>query len=69
MVGSIHIQLATSASSVDPGGPHAAKKTAYARLDRVVERVDSLLRQRISGLEELTIQTGEAQIYLKTSVH
>ncbi len=41
----------------------------YARIDRVVERVDALLRQKISGLEELTIQAEEAKIYFKTSVH
>lgn len=40
----------------------------YARMDRVVERVDSLLRERITGLEELTIQTEEAKVYFKTSV-
>ncbi len=29
-------------------------------LDRVVERVDTLLKKRIRGLEELTIQVGES---------
>jgi zinc transporter 5/7 len=28
----------------------------FTKADRVVERVDTLLRQKISGLEELTIQ-------------
>lgn len=32
----------------------------YTRLDRVVERVDTLLKEKIPGLEELTIQVEEA---------
>ncbi|KAJ7918716.1 cation efflux protein [Mycena leptocephala] len=59
LIGSIHIQLAPSASSFDPSGPHSNQRPTYAKLDRVVERVDSLLRRRISGLEELTIQVEE----------
>ncbi|KAF9078123.1 cation efflux family-domain-containing protein [Rhodocollybia butyracea] len=59
LIGSIHIQLAPSAAGFDPHGPHSAVKTTYTKLDRVVERVDSLLRQKISGLEELTIQVEE----------
>jgi hypothetical protein len=31
-------------------------------MDRTVECVDTLLRSRISGLEELTIQVEEGQI-------
>lgn len=60
LIGSIHIQLAPSASSFDPSGPHSNQRRTYAKLDRVVERVDSLLRRRISGLEELTIQVEES---------
>ncbi|KAJ6504837.1 cation efflux protein [Mycena vitilis] len=60
LIGSIHIQLAASASSYDPSGPHSNQRRTYAKLDRVVERVDSLLRRRISGLEELTIQVEES---------
>ncbi|KAJ7026271.1 cation efflux family-domain-containing protein [Mycena alexandri] len=60
LIGSIHIQLAPSASSYDPSGPHSNQRRTYAKLDRVVERVDSLLRRRISGLEELTIQVEES---------
>ncbi|TFK39380.1 cation efflux family-domain-containing protein [Crucibulum laeve] len=56
VIGSIHIQLAPSDSSHDPTGPHTNQRTTYTRLDRVVERVDSLLRTKIPGLEELTIQ-------------
>ncbi|KAG5645716.1 hypothetical protein DXG03_005411 [Asterophora parasitica] len=56
VIGSIHIQLAPSASSFDPGGPHSSQRTTYTRLEPVVERVDALLRQKIPGLEELTIQ-------------
>ena len=56
LIGSIHIQLAPSGSSYDPAGPHSSRGTTYSRVDRVIERVDTLLRQKISGLEELTIQ-------------
>lgn len=59
IIGSIHIQLAASASSFDPHGPHSSQRTIYTRLDRVVDRVDALLRQKIPGLEELTIQVEE----------
>jgi len=61
LIGSIHIRLSPSASSFDPGGPHSAQRTTYTRLDRVVERVDALLRQKIPGLEELTIQVEEGK--------
>ncbi|KAJ7257892.1 cation efflux family-domain-containing protein [Mycena haematopus] len=60
LIGSIHIQLAPSASSFDPGGPHSNQRRTHTKLDRVVERVDALLRRRISGLEELTIQVDES---------
>ncbi|KDR67946.1 hypothetical protein GALMADRAFT_1055609 [Galerina marginata CBS 339.88] len=56
LIGSIHIQLAPSASSHDPHGPHSTRKTTYTNAERVVERVDTLLREKISGLQELTIQ-------------
>ncbi|KAF8630734.1 hypothetical protein AX17_005329 [Amanita inopinata Kibby_2008] len=56
LIGSIHIQLAPSAASFDPAGPHSTLRTTYASADRVVERVDTLLRKNIPGLEELTIQ-------------
>jgi len=61
LVGSIHIQLAPSASSYDPTGPHSNHRITYTRLDRVVERVDNLLRKKISGLEELAIQVEEGK--------
>ncbi|KAF9478292.1 cation efflux protein [Pholiota conissans] len=56
LIGSIHIQLERSASSHDPTGPHSSRAATYTKADRVVERVDTLLRQKITGLEELTIQ-------------
>ncbi|TEB29064.1 cation efflux protein [Coprinellus micaceus] len=56
VIGSIHIQLAPSAASSDPTGPHSSVRTTYTKIDRVAEKVDTLLRQRISGLEELTVQ-------------
>lgn len=55
-MGSIHIKLAPSASSFDPTGPHSSKKTSYVNLDRVMDRVDRLLRSKIHGLDELAIQ-------------
>jgi zinc transporter 5/7 len=61
MIGSIHLQLAPSASSYDPHGPHSTTKHACANMDRVVERVDYILRSRINGLEELTIQVEEGK--------
>jgi len=59
MIGSIHLQLSPSASSYDPHGPHSTTMRTYANMDRVVERVDYILRSRIQGLEELTIQVEE----------
>ena len=61
MIGSIHLQLAPSASSYDPHGPHSTTKRGYANMDRVLERVDYILRSRIQGLEELTIQVEEGK--------
>ncbi|TRM65177.1 hypothetical protein BD626DRAFT_487931 [Schizophyllum amplum] len=55
-IGSIHLQLAPSAASFDPTLPYSSRGATYARIDRVVERVDALLKRRISGLEELVIQ-------------
>ncbi|KAF8972631.1 cation efflux family-domain-containing protein [Flammula alnicola] len=62
LIGSIHIQLEPSGSSHDPTGPHSSRATTYTKADRVVERVDTLLRQKIPGLEELTIQIEGKQV-------
>ena len=48
LIGSLHVQLAPQTPQKDYD------------LDSVVERVDTLLRARIPGLEELTIQVEEA---------
>jgi len=56
IVGSIHVRLAQSASSYDPTGPHSVKFAAYTNVDRVVERVERLLKNNIPGLDELSIQ-------------
>lgn len=48
LIGSLHIQL-------DPTTPQKDYD-----LDGIVERVDTLLRARIPGLEELTIQVEES---------
>jgi zinc transporter 5/7 len=50
LIGSLHIQLSPPTPQKDYD------------LDGIVERVDSLLRARIPGLEELTIQVEEAVI-------
>ncbi|KAI0716022.1 cation efflux family-domain-containing protein [Cerioporus squamosus] len=60
IIGTIHVQLSPSASSIDPGGPHSSSIRTTARVDRVIERVDKLLRSRIPGLEELTIQVEDS---------
>ncbi|PPQ94644.1 LOW QUALITY PROTEIN: hypothetical protein CVT25_009375 [Psilocybe cyanescens] len=63
LIGSIHVQLVPSASGFDPHGPHSSRGTpTYTKADRVVERVDALLRGKISGLEELTIQIEGASV-------
>jgi zinc transporter 5/7 len=59
LIGSIHIQLAPSSASFGLTESHFGQEPVYASLDRVVERVDTLLRQNIPGLEELTIQVEE----------
>ncbi|KAI0763754.1 cation efflux protein [Trametes elegans] len=60
IIGTIHVQLAPAASAHDPGGPHSRGRAAQsANVDRVVGRVDRLLRSRIAGLEELTIQVED----------
>jgi len=58
LIGSIHIQLKPS---FDRLGPHSTSEITYTNLDRVVENVDTLLREKISGLDELTIQVEGVQ--------
>ncbi|KIP05472.1 hypothetical protein PHLGIDRAFT_74196 [Phlebiopsis gigantea 11061_1 CR5-6] len=60
VIGSIHISVSPAASSHDPTGPHHTVQGRFQQVDRVIERVDSLLRSRISGLEELTVQVEGA---------
>ncbi|ORX35241.1 cation efflux family-domain-containing protein [Kockovaella imperatae] len=61
--GSIHIQLAPSASSHDPSKglsftPRMARPgdTIYANSDKVVHRIERVLRNKIKGLRELVVQ-------------
>ena len=56
LIGSIHIQVEQAPASLDPTGPNGSSKPVWASVERVVERVDTILRNRIKGLEELTIQ-------------
>lgn len=61
LVGSIHIQLAPSRSSFDPSkfsnSPAIHKGPAiYANADKVVSRVEKILRSKIPGLTEMIIQ-------------
>ncbi|KAH7890677.1 cation efflux protein [Phlebopus sp. FC_14] len=58
IIGSIHIQLSPSYTlppSLDTLSGHS-----HSKIDRVLERVDTLLRSRIPGLEEITIQIEES---------
>lgn len=59
LIGSIHIQLSPSAASQDPSGPHSSVRTTFAKVDRVVERVKDVLKERIQGLEEVVVQVEE----------
>lgn len=52
MVGSIHIQLQPSPSSL--GG--AEQEVDYKNVEKVVAQVDSVLRKALKGLDELSIQ-------------
>ncbi|OBZ66411.1 hypothetical protein A0H81_13524 [Grifola frondosa] len=63
VIGTIHVQLSPSSSSFDPTGPHSTERRAFANVDTVVERVDKVLRKRIPGLDELTIQVEESNIF------
>jgi zinc transporter 5/7 len=55
-IGSIRIKLARAPGSVDVGGPHGTVTPSYFAIDRVAERVDSVLKAKIRGLEEMTIE-------------
>ncbi|KXN89388.1 putative zinc transporter cis4 [Leucoagaricus sp. SymC.cos] len=59
LIGSIHIQLSPSAASYDPTGPHSNVQMTFTRIDRVVERVKDVLKERIEGLEEVVVQVEE----------
>lgn len=59
--GSIHIHLAPSPSTIDPfkvpSLPNGRREeTIYANADRVVARVEKVLKSRIRGLTELVVQ-------------
>lgn len=62
LVGSIHIHLAPSAFSIDPTRrqsfqfPARPAPTIYTDSDKVVARVEKLLKRKIRGLTELVIQ-------------
>ncbi|ORY29792.1 cation efflux family-domain-containing protein [Naematelia encephala] len=61
LVGSIHIHLAPSAADHDPSRfshtPFKSRQpTIYANAEKVVSRVEKVLKGRIRGLEELVIQ-------------
>lgn len=64
LVGSVRIRLAPSASASDVGGPHSTVRTVYTAMDKVVERVDKLLRERIPGLEELVVQVDSEPLHM-----
>lgn len=61
LIGSIHIQLAPSRSSHDPtrfSSTSAIHKgpTIYTNAEKVVKRVEKVLKSRIRGLSEMVIQ-------------
>ncbi|KAF8449122.1 cation efflux family-domain-containing protein [Boletus edulis BED1] len=56
IIGSIHVQLSCTVSQTHRSDAPSNKQSS---IDRVLERVDSLLKSRIPGLEELTIQLEE----------
>lgn len=61
LVGSIHIHLSPSPSSVDPSKQtsvtgRATGQTIYTNSAKVVSRVEKVLKAKIRGLSELIIQ-------------
>lgn len=59
MVGSISIHLAPSPSAHDPSRPEAGHHAQhYANMERVTARVRKVLRGKIGGLAELTIEVA-----------
>ena len=56
LVGSIHLHLAASLSGVDTSKPSDSGQTIYSNSAKVVNRVERLMKQRITGLTELVIQ-------------
>ncbi|WWC60384.1 uncharacterized protein I303_102956 [Kwoniella dejecticola CBS 10117] len=68
LIGSIHIQLSVSPSSFDPSKfstPYLSSKskmgngdgnTIYVNSEKVVSRVEKVLKKRIKGLSELVVQ-------------
>jgi len=57
IIGSIRVQLSCSVSQIHPSDVPSNKQSS---IDRVLERVNALLKSRIPGLEEVTIQLEEA---------
>jgi len=59
MIGSLSIHLAPSPASLDPSRPEAcAHAQHFANRERVTARVRKVLRGRIGGLAELTIEVA-----------
>ncbi|KAF8557746.1 cation efflux protein [Imleria badia] len=59
IIGSIHVQLSCSVSQTHPSDVPSNKQSS---IDHVLERVNALLKSRIPGLEEVTIQLEEASV-------
>jgi len=57
VIGSIHLQLSFSVSHSHLSD---VSRNEESNIDRVLKRVDALLKSRIPGLEEVTIQLEEA---------
>ena len=64
IIGSIHVQIKPLALPLHLSGELQRKGefsgTSSSRIDRVVERIEGLLKERIRGLEELTVQVERA---------
>lgn len=61
MIGSICVHLSPSPASHDPSRPEASRSGHYANMERVTARVRKVLRGKIGGLAEVTVEvvTGE----------
>ena len=65
LIGSIHVQIKPLPLPLHLSGELQRKgeisgTSSSPRIDRIVERIEGLLKERIRGLEELTVQVERA---------